>query len=78
MLGMTWGDISPWIFYDMGLPLLLVAAAAYLLGCSNAVSYTHLDVYKRQVLRGPGGRSAYWEKECGAGVKKMTRYLEKN
>ena len=35
MLGMTWGDISPWIFYDMGLPLLLVAAAAYLLGCSN-------------------------------------------
>ena len=32
MLGMTWGDISPWIFYDMGLPLLLVAAAAYLLG----------------------------------------------
>ena len=35
MLGRTWGDISPWSFYDMGLPLLLVAAAAYLLGCSN-------------------------------------------
>ena len=31
MLGMTWGDISPWIFYDMGLPLL-------------PVSYTHLTL----------------------------------
>ena len=39
MLGMTWGDISPWIFYDMGLPLLLVAPAAYL-----PVSYTHLTL----------------------------------
>ena len=35
MLGMTWGDISPWIFYDMGLPLLLTVVVSYFLGCIN-------------------------------------------
>ena len=46
MLGLTWGDISPWIFYDMGLPLLLVAAAAYLLGGALTLAILITMIFK--------------------------------
>ncbi len=35
MLGMTWGDIAPWLLHDVVLPLLIVAVAGYFCGCFN-------------------------------------------
>ena len=35
MPGMTWTDIGPWALSDLLLPLVIVAAAAYLCGCFN-------------------------------------------
>lgn len=35
MPGMTISDAGPWMLQDLLLPLLIVAAAAYVLGCSN-------------------------------------------
>ncbi len=35
MLGDTWSDVMPWLMSDLLLPLLIVAAAAYLCGCFN-------------------------------------------
>jgi len=35
MLGMTRADVTPWMMSDLFLPLLIVAALAYLCGCFN-------------------------------------------
>ena len=41
--------------------------------CVDAVSYTHLDVYKRQVLEDAG---SFYEKEAARAVNQMIALLE--
>ena len=57
MPGMTWTDIGPWALSDLLLPLVIVAAAAYLCGCFNGAVIVSKYILRDDVRRHGSGNA---------------------